>query len=141
MAHVVAVADVGEFQAAQVAEALFEREEIGERLARMKAVGKRVDDGDARVCGELVERFLREHARDDAVHPALEAFRDVGDRLALAKVVSVWSRKIEVPPRLAIPTSNVTRVRSEGFSKISAKKRPASAERCRSGRALISAAR
>ena len=43
MADVVAVADVGDFQAAQIAEAFFEREEIGERLAGMVAVGKRVD--------------------------------------------------------------------------------------------------
>src|ERR1700735_4201389 len=38
---------------------------------------------------------------------------------------SVWSRNTEAPPRLEIPTSKVTRVRSDGFSKISARKRPA----------------
>ena len=37
------------------------------------------------------------------------------------RCVSVWSRNIAVPPRLAMPTSKVTRVRSEGFSKISAR--------------------
>ena len=37
-------------------------------------------------CGEFVERFLRENARDDAVHPALEIFRDVAGGFALAEV-------------------------------------------------------
>ena len=86
MAHVVAVADIGEFEAAQIAEALFEREEIGKGLAGMIFVRKRVDHRNVRVLGELFERFLREHARHDAVHPALEIFRDVADRFALAQV-------------------------------------------------------
>src|SRR5487761_1695811 len=43
----------------------------------------------------------------------------------------VWSRNTAPPPMLAMPTSNVTRVRSDGFSKIIARKRPASALRPR----------
>ena len=83
--HVVAVAHVGEFQAAQPAEALLEREEIRERLARMIFVRKRVDHGYIRVGGELVESFLREDTRDDSLHPALEILGNVADGLALAQ--------------------------------------------------------
>ena len=86
VAHVIAVADVGDFQAAQIAEAFFEREEIGERLAGMITIGKRVDHRNARVGGQLVERFLLEYARDDAVHPAFQAFRHVRDGFALAEM-------------------------------------------------------
>ncbi len=55
VADIVAIADVGELQPAQAAEALFEREEIGECLAGMEPVGKRVDHRDSAVRGELVE--------------------------------------------------------------------------------------
>ena len=47
VADVVAVADVGEVQALRRAEALFQREEVGDRLAGMLEVGERVDDWDA----------------------------------------------------------------------------------------------
>ena len=86
MAHVVAVAHVGELQPAQVAEAFLQREEIGERLAGMKFVRERVDHGNVGVGGEIVERFLREDARHDALHPALEIFRDVANRLAFGQL-------------------------------------------------------
>ena len=38
MAHVVAVADISQLEAAQGSKALFEREEIRQRLARMESV-------------------------------------------------------------------------------------------------------
>src|SRR5271156_6316747 len=83
---VIAIADVGDFQAAQISEAFFEREEIGERLAGMITIGKRVDHWNAGVGGQLLEGFLLENACDDAGDPALEAFRDVRDGFAFAEM-------------------------------------------------------
>ena len=85
VAHVVAVADVREFQAAQSAEALLEREEIGQRLAGMIFVRERVDHGNIRVGSEFFKSFLREDARDDSLHPTLEILGNVADGLALAE--------------------------------------------------------
>ena len=85
MAHVVAVADIGKLEATQSAEALFEREEIRQSLARMKLVGKRVDHRNAGVRGHFLKHPLGVNARDDAVHPALQIARDIGNRFALAQ--------------------------------------------------------
>ena len=122
MANVVSVADVGELEAAEGAEFFFESKEIGERLAGMKFIGERVDHGNAGVSGHFLEDFLLVDASDDAVDPAIEIARDIGDGLARAErgEACVWSRKTTEPPMLWMPTSKVTRVRSEGFSKISA---------------------
>ena len=54
-ADVVAVAEVGESQAAQVAEALGQRLQVGERLARVLVVREPVDHGDRREARELVD--------------------------------------------------------------------------------------
>src|SRR5271156_6270443 len=86
VASVIAIADVCDFQAAQISEAFFEREEISERLARMIAIGKRVDHRNSGVGGQLIERFLLEDARDDAGDPAFQAFRDVRNGFALAQM-------------------------------------------------------
>src|SRR5580704_8634656 len=51
----------------------------------------------------------------------------------------VWSRKTTEPPMLWMPTSKVTRVRRDGFSKMSAMNLPVSEEAYRPGLALISA--
>jgi len=44
--HVVAVPEVRERQPGEVSPPLADRQEVGERLARMLEVGERVDDGD-----------------------------------------------------------------------------------------------
>src|SRR5713226_7639226 len=85
VANVVAVAGVGEFKATERAEFFFEREKIGKRLTGMKLVGKRVDYGDAGVGGHFFEDALVVNAGDDAMHPALEVARDIGDGLARAE--------------------------------------------------------
>ena len=85
MADVVAVADVCELEAAQCAEFLFQGKEIGERLAGMKLVGERVDHGDAGVRRHFLEDTLMVNASDDALHPALEVARHVGDGLPCAE--------------------------------------------------------
>src|SRR5580698_3322607 len=86
MTHVVSVADIRNFQAAQIAEALLQREEIGEALAGVIEIGKRVDHRQVRIFGELAERFLLENARDDAIDPAREAFGHVAYRFAFTQV-------------------------------------------------------
>ena len=85
VADVVAVAHVGEFEAAKLAEFFFEREEIGERLAGMEFVGKGVDDGNAGIGGHFVENFLRVDTSHDAVDPAVEIAGDVSDGFAGAE--------------------------------------------------------
>jgi len=59
--------------------------EIGERLAGMKLVGERVDHGDAGVRRHFLEDTLMVNASDDALHPALEVARHVGDGLPRAE--------------------------------------------------------
>src|SRR5260370_29980945 len=86
MASVIAVADIGKLKAAQITEAFLECEEIAKRLARMIEVGQRIDNWNIRVRGKLVERILLEDAGDDAVYPALEAFRDIGNVFAFAEM-------------------------------------------------------
>src|SRR6202030_3280571 len=85
VADVVPVADVGELEAAERAKLFFEREEIGERLTRMKTVGERVDHGDLSAGGHLLQHALLVNASDDSVNPALEVARDVADGFALSE--------------------------------------------------------
>src|SRR5713101_180845 len=85
VANIVAITDVGKFEAAKRAEFFFEGEKIRERLARMKLVGERIDHRNARVGGHFFEDTLLVNASDDAMHPALEVARDIGDGLARAE--------------------------------------------------------
>ena len=85
MANVVAVADIGEFESAECAEFFFEGEEIGERLTGMKFVRERVDDRNAGIGGHFFEDSLLVHAGDDAMNPAVEVARDIGDGFASAE--------------------------------------------------------
>ena len=55
VAHVVAIAHVSHLEAAQLAEELFEREEVRQRLAGMEPVREGVDHGNADVLGQLFE--------------------------------------------------------------------------------------
>src|SRR5579859_2229438 len=84
MRHVVAIADEGEFEAAHIAEAFLQSEDIGQGLARMEAVAERVDHRDARPVRQIVDGLLRKYARDDGVGPAVEIAGDVFQRLAIA---------------------------------------------------------
>src|SRR5216683_3401977 len=85
MANVIAVANVSELEAAQRPKFFFQSEEIGQRLAGMKLVGKRVDHRDAGIRGHFLEDALMINARDDALHPALEVASDIGDGLPRAE--------------------------------------------------------
>src|SRR3984957_18877627 len=85
MAHIVSVADVCEFQAAQSGEALLERKEIRQRLARVEAIGKCVDHGNAAVLRQAIEGLLRKYARHDSVNHSLEILRYVANGFARPK--------------------------------------------------------
>ena len=82
VANVVAVADVGELEPAQCAEFFFEREEVRQRLAGVEFVRERVDHRDVRVRGHFLEDPLVVNTSDDALHPAIEVARDIGDGFA-----------------------------------------------------------
>ena len=69
-------------QPAEVAEALAQREQVGERLARVMVVGQRVDDRHARGGRHLLDVALRERADDDRRAVGGHHARGVGDRLA-----------------------------------------------------------
>ncbi len=51
----------------------------------MKFVGERVDHRDVGVGGHFLENALVIDARDNALHPAIEIARDIGDGLAGAE--------------------------------------------------------
>ena len=51
----------------------------------MKFVRQGVDDGNSNVLRHFVEHTLLVNARDDALHPALQVARHVGDGFALAE--------------------------------------------------------
>ena len=79
---VAAVADERDAPAGQVAERLLDRQQVGERLARMVLVESALTTGTRRPAGELVDRLLRERADHDRVDVARERAGGVGDRLA-----------------------------------------------------------
>ena len=85
VADVVAVADVGEVEAAQIAEALFEGHEVGDCLAGMLEVAEGIDHGDAGVLRHFGDGLVRIGAQHDDADPALDVARDVGQGFALAQ--------------------------------------------------------
>ena len=84
--HVVAVADVGERAALEVALDLAQRLQVGERLAGMGEIGERIDDRHVGAGGELFEPILTEGAHDDGVDVAAEHCRGVAQRLAATEL-------------------------------------------------------
>ena len=126
MAHVVAVAEVGEGPAAQRPEVLAQGEQVGERLAGMLRLGEGVDDRDARRLGELGEPVVAQHPDRRSrrrTATAVCAMSASGSRLP--RPISAPVSVVVPPPRRWIPTSNETRVRRLGLSNTSATQRPA----------------
>src|SRR5580700_4055005 len=85
MADIVSVANISELESAEGAEFFFEREKIGKRLAGVELIRERVDHRDASVGGHFFEDFLLVDAGDDAMHPAIQVARDIGDGFARAE--------------------------------------------------------
>ena len=67
------------------AEVLFERHEVGQRLAGMLEVGERVDDRHARIRGHFGDGVVGVGAQHDYIDPALHVARHVGNGLAFAQ--------------------------------------------------------
>ena len=125
---VVAVADVGDPQPVERAVGLAQRQQVGERLAGVVARGEHVDDRHRAVRaraprasrrGPCARRPPRRGARARARCRAAPRRARAAARPSAAPAGGRRAR--------AMPTSKDTRVRVEGFSKISATLRPASA--------------
>ena len=118
MRHVVAVADVGEADFLQIAKPLLQSEVVGQRLAGMLQVAERVDHRNAGVLGHSFDRPVRDRCAA-RWHPpsARRCARCRSASRAHPDGPAVWSMKNALPPRLAMPASKVSRVRSDGFSK------------------------
>ena len=80
------VADPRDADAVEAAEALPDRQQVGERLERVLVVRQSVDDRYRRGRGELVDLRLRARADGEAVEVAREHARGVTDRLAAGEL-------------------------------------------------------
>ena len=95
--------------------------QVGERLARVMAGGEHVEDRHRGVRGELLEQRVGAGADADRRHVAREDARGVADRLAARRAAARrGAARSGWPPSSKTPASNDSRVRVEGFSKISA---------------------
>ena len=83
---VVAVADVGEAQPVELAEALAQGHQVGQRLAGVVQRRQRVDDRDLGRGGQLGDRLVGAGADHDRVDVAREHPRRVADRLAAGEL-------------------------------------------------------
>ena len=83
---VVAVADVDELGALQVADVLADGHRVGHALARVVRVGEPVDDRDLAVAGEVLHVLLGERADHDAVAVPAHHVGGVLDGLADAEL-------------------------------------------------------
>jgi hypothetical protein len=85
--HVVRpVAQVDQRAAGEVAEALADREQVGEDLAGVELVGERVDHRHGGACGHLLDARLVARAPDDGIDVAGQHAGGVGDGLAAAEL-------------------------------------------------------
>ena len=111
--HVVAVADIGKLQPAQPPEMFLQREHVGQRLAGMIEIAQRVDHRKARPARQFVYRLLAKvRATMASVQRArLRATSLSGSRSPIMPICVTQS-----PPSCLMASSNVMRVRSEGFS-------------------------
>src|ERR1700678_1489091 len=85
MGHVIAVANIGQADILEIAEALLQREIVGQRLTGMLEITESVDHRNGGVLGHALNRFLRERTQHNRVHPALEVMRNVAQFFARVK--------------------------------------------------------
>ena len=97
---VVAVADVGEPQPVELAEALAQGQQVGQRLAGVVQRGQRVDDRDLGRRGQLGDRLVGAGADHDRVDVAREHPRRVADRLAAGELHLVAAQDDRRRPQL-----------------------------------------
>ncbi len=67
-----AIAHECQLQAARRAEVFADGLHVGQRLAGMEPVAERVDHGNARPAGQIIDRLLLEGPRYNSTHPAVE---------------------------------------------------------------------
>ncbi len=85
MRHVIAVANVGEMHAAQIAEVLLQGQHVGHRLAGMLQFAESIDHRNGRMLRHGGDGLVRKRAQHDAVDPALQVVRHVAQALASAQ--------------------------------------------------------
>ena len=117
MAHIVAVTDISEVQAAQIAEALLEGQEIGESLAWMFQIAECIDHWHSRVFRHLGDGVMRVSAKDNESHPPFEIARHVGEGLAFTERGLRLIDEDALPPRVLIAASKVSAGAQRGFFK------------------------
>lgn len=87
MTDIVAIAYIGDFDAAECAATLAEGEEICQRLAGVMHIAEGVDDRDTARGGHFGEGDMLKDAWDDAADPAFEVFAVIVDAFTLAKAL------------------------------------------------------
>jgi endonuclease/exonuclease/phosphatase family metal-dependent hydrolase len=97
---VVAVADIGEAQAMQVAAALTQGEQVGQSLAGMVARSERVDHRHVGLGSQLGDRVVRAGADHDRIEIAGEDAPGVTDRLAAGELQLVPTQDDRRRPQL-----------------------------------------
>ena len=85
MRHVVAVANIGEVNSAQISEVLLQSKHVGHGLAGMLYLAERVDHRNGRVHRHRGHRLMGERAQHDAVDPAFQIVGHVAEALASAQ--------------------------------------------------------
>ena len=82
---IVAVADEGDSAAANRVECFTDREQIGERLARMRFVGEPIDDRDASAIGQGDDRRVLEDSGDQEIDILADDAAEIVDGFAPAQ--------------------------------------------------------
>src|SRR4051812_27341710 len=98
--HVVAVADVDEPHPVEPAEPLAQRQQVGERLARVVLRREHVDHRHARVRGELLDHRVRSGANADGVNEARQYERGVAPGLAAGDLRLALAQQRGMPAEL-----------------------------------------
>ena len=101
--NVVPFTDVREDAPGDAAEVLVDRQQVGERLARVLEVRQRVHHGDRRRVRERLEPLLLERAEHDRIDVAREHAARVLDRLPAAELQVAGRQRDRVPAELRDP--------------------------------------
>jgi hypothetical protein len=117
---VVAVAGPGQPLAPDRALDLLEGHDVGHDLAGMRAVGETIDHRHGGMCRQLEELLVGVGANHDEIDVAGKHGSGIGHGLAPPQLHLLALQDDCATAELPTPTSNDTRVRVEGFSKIRA---------------------
>ncbi|MNE40840.1 hypothetical protein D3C80_1348830 [compost metagenome] len=93
MRHVVAVADVGELEAFELAFMLIDRLIVGQHLARMRQIAQAVDYGNRSEAGQLLHLIMTEGTDHNAVKVTGHHLSRVSNGLAAAKLDVIFAQE------------------------------------------------